>query len=70
MASEWQPVVNHDPSWPWAFTRGFDRNKEYEFQRLYTNDEPSRYRLADQHELFNVANLFFREVANPPSAKP
>ena len=45
-----------------GYTDGFDPKREYDFKRI-GSDQIERYRLADQPDWFNVADLMF---AIPP----
>lgn len=60
-AREWRPVISLGGI---GYARGFDPTKEYEFQRA-GSDEVRVYRMADQHPMFNVAGLFWREIKAP-----
>jgi hypothetical protein len=55
----WSPVLGLQ-----GYIDGFDPNKEYEFHREEW-PEPSRFRLSDQPEWFNIAGLRFREIDAP-----
>lgn len=55
---DWQIVL--DP-FTGRYVDGFDREKEYEFRRGQ-DGEPSRFRMSDQGDLFNIAGLYWRDV--------
>ena len=55
----WLPVISKRRG---GYTDGFDPTREYHFKRIGL-DQIERYRLADQPDWFNVADLMF---AIPP----
>ena len=55
----WLPVID---TYLGGYAKGFDRDKVYEFRRS-SDCKVVRFRMSGQHPQFNVANLWFREIA-------